>query len=514
MQIGIDIGGTNTDAVLMAGGNVLATYKSPTTASVGEGVRQAISQVLASAGVSTAAVTRVVLGTTHFTNAVVQRQGLDQVCAIRLGAPASRAFPPFSVWPEDLAAAAHGSSAILKGGVNFDGSTITALDDAELRAAADAAAYAGLTAVALTSIFAPLSRDNEQTARDIMAAAQPSLSFTLSSDIGNLGVLERENATILNACLTRMAVDVVASIETALATLGIGCPFFFSQNDGTLMSAEFAARFPVRTFASGPTNSIRGAGFLAGVQDALVVDIGGTTTDVGALRRGYPRESANTTELAGLRTNFRMPDLVSIGIGGGSHVSGGDTHVTVGPRSVGRLLTQQAFVFGGSTLTATDIAVAAGLLDVGDPGAVAHLPRAQVEQALATITRDVERAVDAMRVSSDDLPVILVGGGAPLVGLDAFHGQPVIRPEHGQVANAVGAAVAHAGGESDRIYNLDKMSREEAVSLAEAEAREQCVRAGAEPGQVEIVEMDALPLTYLPGQSVRIRVKAAGPPAA
>jgi len=529
VQIGIDIGGTNTDAVLMADGKVLATYKSPTTASVGEGVHKAISQVLASAGVSTEVVTRVVLGTTHFTNAVVQRQGLDQVCAIRLGAPASRAFPPFSVWPDDLAAAAHGSSAILKGGVNFDGSPITALDETKLRTAADRAVDAGFTSVALTSIFAPLSRDNEQTARDIMAAQQSSLTFTLSSDIGNLGVLERENATILNACLTRMAVDVVASIEAALASLGIACPFFFSQNDGTLMSAEFAARFPVRTFASGPTNSIRGAGFLAGVQDALVVDIGGTTTDVGALRRGYPRESANTTELAGLRTNFRMPDLVSIGIGGGSLVaeigggaansnaaatSNAGIHVTVGPRSVGRLLTEQALVFGGATLTATDIAVAAGLLDAGNPNAVAHLPRILIEQALAVIKRDVERAVDAMRVSSDDLPVILVGGGAPLVGLDAFHGQPVIRPDHGHVANAVGSAVAHAGGESDRIYNLDKMSREEAVSLAEAEAREQCVRAGGEPGQVEIVELDALPLTYLPGQSVRIRVKAAGPPAA
>ena len=310
---------------------------------------------------------------------------------------------------------AHGSSAILKGGVNFDGSPITALDETELRTAADRAVDAGFTSVALTSIFAPLSRDNEQTARDIMAAQQSSLTFTLSSDIGNLGVLERENATILNACLTRMAVDVVASIEAALASLGIACPFFFSQNDGTLMSAEFAARFPVRTFASGPTNSIRGAGFLAGVQDALVVDIGGTTTDVGALRRGYPRESANTTELAGLRTNFRMPDLVSIGIGGGSlvaEIGGGAANsnagisnagirVTVGPRSVGRLLTEQALVFGGATLTATDIAVAAGLLDAGNPNAVAHLPRILIEQALAVIKRDVERAVDAMRVSSD-----------------------------------------------------------------------------------------------------------------
>jgi N-methylhydantoinase A/oxoprolinase/acetone carboxylase beta subunit len=406
-----------------------------------------------------------------------------------------------------------GYAEILAGGVNFDGSAITALDERELCTTADAAVASGFTSVALTSVFAPLNRDIETTARDIMADRQPSLAFTLSADIGNLGILERENATILNAALLSTARSVVASIQRALVDASIPCLYFLSQNDGTLMSSQFAEQFPVRTFASGPTNSIRGAGFLAGVDEALVVDIGGTTTDVGALRRGYPRESANTTELAGLRTNFRMPDLMSLGIGGGSIIALDADPVVVGPQSVARELTTKSRVFGGRTLTTTDVAVAAGWIDAGDRSAVADLSEHAIARVTAVVRAAVERAVEVMRVSAEDLPIIVVGGGAPILGPDTFAGHPVIRPDFGDVANAVGSAIAHAGGESDRIYDLDEMTRDEAIELAKDEARSQCIRAGASGDGIEIVELDTLPLTYLPGSSIRIRAKAAGAPA-
>ena len=112
------------------------------------------------------------------------------------------------------------------------------------------------------------------------------------------------------------------------------------------------------TFASGPTNSIRGAAFLSGVSDAIVVDIGGTTSDVGALHKGFPRPATVAVEVGGVRTNFRMPDVFSFGLGGGSLVVDGPKGVTVGPRSVGYKLVTEALVFGGSTLTTTDIVVA------------------------------------------------------------------------------------------------------------------------------------------------------------
>src|SRR5262249_29950258 len=146
----------------------------------------------------------------------------------------------------------------------------------------------------------------------------------------------------------------------ALAEAGITAPLYLTQNDGTLMAADYARRFPVLTFASGPTNSMRGAAFLSGLQEALVIDIGGTTTDVGALHHGFPREAGVAIEVGGVRTNFRMPDVLSIGLGGGSLVQDGQT-LTVGPQSVGYRLIEEGLVFGGDTLTATDVAVAAGM---------------------------------------------------------------------------------------------------------------------------------------------------------
>ena len=85
---------------------------------------------------------------------------------------------------------------------------------------------------------------------------------------------------------------------------------YLSQNDGTLMSVGYTEHYPVATFASGPTNSMRGAAFLSGLEDCAVVDIGGTTADVGVLQHGFPREAAVAVDIGGVRTNFRMPDVL------------------------------------------------------------------------------------------------------------------------------------------------------------------------------------------------------------
>src|SRR5205814_7429398 len=141
---------------------------------------------------------------------------------------------------------------------------------------------------------------------------------------------------ILNACLSSLAERTVAAIGEALRALALDAPLYLSQNDGTLMSAEFARRYPVLTFASGPTNSMRGAAYLSGLKDAIVVDVGGTTSDGGMLVGGFPREASFEVSVGGVRTNFRMPDVVSVGLGGGSIVADGGR--TVGPRSVGYAL--------------------------------------------------------------------------------------------------------------------------------------------------------------------------------
>ena len=509
MRIGVDVGGTNTDAVLMDGTRVVASHKTPTTANVSSGIVSALEHVLAGGESRVEDVTAVMIGTTHFTNAVVERRRLLGTAAVRLALPANTALPPMVDWPDALRDAVGNQVYLVHGGNEFNGRVLSPLDERELREAAADIRAKGIRSAAVTSVFSPVTAEMEQRAAEILQEELPDLYVTLSSEIGRIGLLERENAAILNASLRELAKAVVSSFRSALDDLGIHAPFYVSQNDGTLMGSEFAETYPILTFASGPTNSMRGAALLSGVQDAVVVDIGGTTSDVGVLVNGFPREASTEVAIGEVRTNFRMPDIISIGLGGGSIVrlNGGPT---VGPDSVGYELQQRALVFGGDTLTTTDVAVAAGLAEVGDPQLVADLDRAVVESALAEIQRLVERAVDRIKTSADPVPVVLVGGGTILVGDAVAGASELVKPEHAAVANAMGAAIAQAGGEIDRVFTLDGSSREAVLEEARADATARAVAAGAEPGTVSIVEVDEIPLTYMPGNEVRIRVKAVG----
>jgi len=253
---------------------------------------------------------------------------------------------------------------------------------------------------------------------------------------------------------------------------------------------------------------MRGAAFLSGVSDGIVVDVGGTSTDVGALVKGFPREAAVAVSIAGIRTNFRMPDVLSIPLGGGTVIQ--KKPFSIGPNSVGYRLTEEALVFGGSTLTGTDIAVAAGLAQVGDPTLLQGLKRSFLEQASQEIQRRMETAIDQVKVSSSDVPIILVGGGSILAGDSLSGGSQVLRPEHGDVANAIGAAIAQVGGQVERVYSLESTSRQDARADARAEAVSKAIAAGANPGTVEVVEIDEVPLTYLPSNATLVRVKAVG----
>ncbi|MEM0905849.1 MAG: hydantoinase/oxoprolinase family protein [Pseudomonadota bacterium] len=508
MRIGIDVGGTNTDAVLMDGQTVVSWHKTPTTADVSGGIEAVLGAVMADAEVSPDQITAVMIGTTHFTNAVVERERLLEVAVLRLGLPATTALMPFADWPADLKARLGGHTYLLHGGVELDGRPISPLDPDEIRKAAADIKSKGLKTAAVTSVFSPVDPGMEDEVAAILRAEVPGLHVTLSREIGRIGFIERENATIMNACLVELAARVVRSFENALKALDIKAPFFISQNDGTLMDADYVARYPVLTFASGPTNSMRGAAFLSGVKEAMVVDIGGTTSDVGMLRQGFPRESSVAVDIGGVRTNFRMPDVLAIGLGGGSRVR--DDGARVGPDSVGFALTEDALVFGGETLTTTDIIVAKGSADIGDPAKVAQLDPDLVTRTIGTWHQMVDTAVDRMKTSAEALPVILVGGGAVLITEALPAASEVIHPPHATVANAIGAAIAQVGGVTDRVFSLEGLSRDDALAMAKDEATRKAVEAGADPQSIEIVDIEEVPLAYLPSSATRIRVKAVG----
>ncbi len=502
-RVGIDVGGTNTDAVLLEDERVVHAVKTPTTADVTTGIKNALAALRADAGAEPhrtsgrpptaqagladpAPIDAVMIGTTHFTNAVVQRRDLTRVAAIRIGLPASASLEPFIDWPEDLAAIVRGEIVMLEGGHEYDGRPIVPFDAAGLRAAARRIRDAGLTSVGVASVFSPLNPSCEEQAAEILREECPGVAVTLSHRLGRIGLLERENATLLNAALVDLARKTARAFTDALGASGIAAPLYLTQNDGTVMRASVAETFPVYSFASGPTNSMRGAAFLSKRTDALVIDVGGTTTDIGCLRHGFPREANNVVEIGGVRTLFRMPDLLSLGLGGGSLVR--REPVAVGPLSVGYRLTEQSLVFGGDELTATDVAVAAGLLDVGDRTRVASL--------------------DRMKTDAGAEPLIAVGGGCFLVPERISGISEVIHVEHQAVANAVGAAIAQVSGEVDQIFQ--NLTRDEAIARARRLAEEQAVSAGADPKTLALVEVEDLPLAYLPGNSLRVRVRVIG----
>ena len=509
MRIGIDVGGTNTDAVLMDGRSVLASVKTPTTADVTGGIVEALRSIIADASVAGSDVQAVMIGTTHFTNAVVEAKRLVPTAAVRLGLPATTSLRPMVDWPDRLRTAIGDHAYFCHGGHEFDGRAISPLQPDELRRVAADVAAKEIRSIAVCSVFSPVTAEFEEQAATIFAEELDDVAISLSHKIGRVSLLERENATIMNACLRDLAERIVDAFYAALDKFEIMAPVYLSQNDGTLMSVEHARRYPVATFASGPTNSMRGAAFLSGVRDCAVVDIGGTTSDVGMLINGFPREAAVVVDVGGVRTNFRMPDVLSVGLGGGSIVrESGD--MTVGPDSVGFELTERALVFGGDTLTATDIAVAEGLAEIGDADRVAHLDRDLVDRARTTIERTLVETVDRMKTSAADVAVIVVGGGSVLIHDSLEGAAELVRPDNHAIANAIGAAIAQVGGEMDRVVSMEGRSRDEALDEAKNEARDQAITAGASASTVEIVDVEEVPLAYLPSNAVRIRVKAVG----
>jgi N-methylhydantoinase A/oxoprolinase/acetone carboxylase beta subunit len=207
-----------------------------------------------------------------------------------------------------------------------------------------------------------------------------------------------------------------------------------------------------------------------------------------------------------VRTLFRMPDLLSIGLGGGSIVQ--QAPLAVGPRSVGYRLTREALVFGGATITATDAAVAAGIVEIGDKSKIAHLSGDLCRGVLDAARAKLEDAIDRMKTEAGDVPLIAVGGGAFLVPDRLAGVSRVIRVPHGDCANAVGAAIAQISGETDQIFR--EMSREAAIAEAETQAVERAVAAGADRATLQTVDVEDMPIAYLPGNALRVRVRVAG----
>ncbi|KAI1456384.1 DUF917-domain-containing protein [Annulohypoxylon moriforme] len=541
-RIGVDVGGTNTDAAILditaldsPNRGVLASCKSSTTEDITSGITSAISTVLTNSNVPKANILSVTIGTTHFVNALVEAdtRRLSRVGVVRLCGPFTRQIPPFTDFPVGLRRIMDGGAWYLNGGLEIDGREISPLDLNQIKACVEEMRLKGVTAVALVGVFSPLDHEgiHEEECKRQMLALNPALDIVCSHNIGPPGLLERENATILNASILATARKTVRGFKLAMKRLRLNCPLYLSQNDGTLVGANEAADFPIKTFASGPTNSMTGAAFLAGLDKSrvsqvdegltkedhqiLVVDIGGTTTDVCALLpTGFPRQAPNFVEVGGVRTAFSMPEVVSIGLGGGSKI-GTDSEtgeVTVGPDSVGHFLTEQALVFGGPVLTASDIVVASGGAKLGDASKTSGVATETVLAAKNKIKQMLQSVIEKMKVSEAPVHVLLVGGGSLLVtdDLELDNVAKCQKPVHHDAANAVGAAIAKVAGEVDVIEILEGKDEKAVFAAVCEKAKQEAIRKGAALEDVKIVSIDKIALQYTTKKATRLIVKAVG----
>ncbi|KAF7558031.1 hypothetical protein G7046_g5923 [Stylonectria norvegica] len=536
-RIGVDVGGTNTDAVvacqthLSPSGSavrdedckveILTSCKSQTTPDVTTGIRNAIKGVIEAAHVPHDAVISVNIGTTHFINAVVQadRASLSRVAVLRLCGPFCREVLPFTGFPTSLRNVLEGYTAYLDGGLEIDGRIILPINPAEVLKHAHEIRERKISTVIVVGVFSPLDMaemSQEEEVKRILQKEIPGVDVVCSRDIGRVGFVERENAAILNGSILKFARRTIQSFQNAIAELGLSCPLYLTQNDGTVMEAAAATLAPIKTFSSGATNSLTGAIFLADIHSKgsdinpkasqiIMVDIGGTTSDFAALSpSGFPRQASATAEIAGVRTAFSMPEVISIGLGGGSLVkvdnAGG---VVVGPISVGHRLRDDALCFGGKTLTATDIVVAQGFHDESLPTWKSELAADVIAGASAQIASQLERCIDTMKTSDADVVLLLVGGGSIIQTKELKNVKKCIRPPFYKVANAV-------SGEVDKIIVPNGLSHSEIIQSLKEEATSLAYRNGARLDSVEVVDLELIPLQYTANNAVRAIAKATG----
>jgi N-methylhydantoinase A/oxoprolinase/acetone carboxylase beta subunit len=353
--LGVDTGGTYTDAVLMdeAATRVFAKAKALTSRpDLSVGVGAAIDAVMA--GVDPGAVGMVSLSTTLATNALVEGQG-GRVALVFIG------FDPEEIHRDGLMEALKGDPVIrLPGGHSHAGAEVVPLDMGSLREAV-LALPPGLTGVAVAARFATRNPAHEVAARDLIRAVT-GLPVTCSHELSQaLGGPKRALTAVLNARLVGMIDRLIGACEGHLRRLGIGARLMVVRGDGALVSADLAREKPIETILSGPAASIAGAGWLSGERDALVSDIGGTTTDVCLLRDGRPAIDPQGARVGPFRTMVEAVAMRTWGLGGDSEVhleEGLEGGLRLGPRRV-MPVSLLAMTAGAMVHRALDAALAA-----------------------------------------------------------------------------------------------------------------------------------------------------------
>jgi N-methylhydantoinase A/oxoprolinase/acetone carboxylase beta subunit len=461
MLIGIDVGGTTTDAVLIRNGEVCSTAKVSTDpGNLLNSLLEALDAV--SRDIPPEQLERVVFSTTVITNLIAEGK-TDRVALVLIPGPginpASYTFP---------------DSFYLKGAMDYRGREIQPLDEAEVRRTVGLIRESGFFRASIISKFGQRNPSHELRIEEIFREAYPGCKLELGHKVSGKLNFPRRIATAMLASATRERYqEFVEKIRKALEERNIRAPVYILKADGGTLPVEKSIEFPVETIFSGPAASTIGALALTPEgQTSVVVDIGGTTTDLALILSGKPLLASKGAKLGGFLTHVRAFAVRSIAVGGDSVVrvkvsDTGTKLITVGPDRAG-----PAFCMGGKETTPTDALKVLGLIEVGNPeraseaikATASDLGKSETETAFLIVDKAAQMIADAvneMFLEWEQEPayriwevlqekkarpenVVGIGGGAKGLiteiakKLDA---KPVI-PEYSEVGNAIGAAVA------------------------------------------------------------------------
>lgn len=448
MLIGIHVGSSEITAALVDGVEVRAAVAEPTADSLTGGIGDVLRR-LAAAEPAARAARAVTVSTSRFEDAVVRAEALARTVCVRLSAYERDTVPPLAGWPMALRIAVGDRAFICRGGHDFDGTQPEPIDPAELAAVADRLAAGKFETVALAAVFSPVNARAEIAAADLLRERIPTLTVSMSHEIGTIGLLERENATILNAALLPLAERFAGALSAEIGAWNPDAAIFLAQSDDTVTELSYAQRYPILTFGAGSASVMRGASILSGRSDCVVVNLGFETAELGLVRAGSAYQVRRTSMIGGVRTNLPGAETIRIQVRAGA---------------------------------------------VASDGAAAPFEADDLARAIATIDPD------------GVLPVVLVGSGATAAPLSTG----ALRPTRGEVARAVGTAGTRIGVSVDCVVAGQSLAQARSLERATTLASERAVMAGAAPPTVRIAEIEETPLAYLPGDFVHVRVKATG----
>lgn len=476
MILGIDVGGTHTDSVLMRSGDIVRKSKVLTDK---ENILKSV--LLATNAVATPEdikqLKRIVLSTTISTNAVVQDQ-LDPVGLIVMNGP--------GVAPQDLPLA--DKAVFVEGYMNHRGFEAKALDEKELAAVRSRMSAQQLANVGIVGKFSSRNPVHELEVMSMFedGARHVTLGHQLS---GALNFPRRIATTYLNEAVWNLHSRLVEQLSSYLKEIGVDVPLYILKADGGTIEYQQSSSFPVQTILSGPAATIMGVlPYVPTDEDSVSIDVGGTTTDIALFADGAPLLEPQGVQIEGHKTLIRGLLTHSIGIGGDSHVRVENGKLLIGPERRG-----SAMAFDGPVPTPTDAMIVLGLADIGDKDKAAKAmdaiagqlgqTREQAAQAILDgACTSIADKVRAMIAEVNGKPVytihellegrklnpkkmIAVGGPAPYMArrMEEILGITAVVPQNSEVINASGAAMARTTVELNLIADTEAKT----LSIAE-----------------------------------------------